>query len=107
MSAEVLLQVDIFSGELVDTRSAAQKRRDLEALQPRQMEMFSQRDVAQFGVNAHPLLPLSPNTKLLLIPEDPRTEEEMERDLQRAAEQQTYRMFETPPLSPDEDSQPA
>jgi hypothetical protein len=97
----------MFSGELVDTRTRRQKKLDREREQPKQMEMFSQRDVAQFGVNAHPLLPLSPNTKLLLIPEDPRTEEEMERDLQRAAEQQTYRMFETPPLSPDEDSQPA
>ncbi|MEW6578916.1 MAG: hypothetical protein AB1435_06940, partial [Chloroflexota bacterium] len=86
------LQHDMFSGELVDTRTRRQKKLDREREQPKQMEMFSQRDVAQFGVNAHPLLPLSPNTKLLLIPEDPRTEEEMERDLQRAAEQQTYRM---------------
>jgi len=58
--------------------------------------MFSQRDVAQFGVNAHPLLPLSPNTKLLLIPEDPRTDEEIERDIQRAAEEQTRPMFDEP-----------
>ncbi len=97
----------MFSGELVDTRTRRQKKLDREREQPKQMEMFSQREVAQFGVNAHPLLPLSPKTKLLLIPEDPRTEEEIERDIQRAAEERTYQMFETPSLSPDEDNQPA
>lgn len=57
---------------------------------PKQMEMFSQRDIAQFGVKANPHIPLSGNVKLLLIPEDPRTPEEVERDLQRAAERNTY-----------------
>jgi len=52
--------------------------------------MFSQRDIAQFGVKANPHIPLSGNVKLLLIPEDPRTPEEVERDLQRAAERNTY-----------------
>lgn len=86
----------MFSGELVDTRTRRQKKLDRQREQPKQMEMFSQREVAQFGVNAHPLLPLSPNTKLLLIPEDPRTEEEIERDIQRAAEEQTRPMFDEP-----------
>lgn len=84
----------MFSGELVDTRTRRQKKRDKEREQPKQTEMFSQRDVAQFGVNARPLLPLSPNTRLLLIPEDPRTEEEIERDIQRAAEERTKPMFD-------------
>lgn len=86
----------MFSGELVDTRTRRQKKLDKQREQPRQIEMFSQRDVAQFGVNPRPLLPLSPNTKLLLIPEDPRTAEEIERDIQRAAEEQTKPMFDEP-----------
>lgn len=99
------LQFDMFSGELVDTRTRKQRKQDREREQPRQIEMFSQRDIAQFGVNAHPLLPLSPNTKLLLIPEDPRTEEEIEQDRQRAAQKQTYQMF-AEPVSIDEADQP-
>ena len=97
----------MFSGELVDTRTRRQKKLDKQREQPRQIEMFSQRDMAQFGVKANPIMPLSGNVKLLLIPEDPRTPEEIERDIQRAAEEQTRPMFETPPLSPDKDSQPA
>lgn len=71
--------------------------------QLQQLEMFSQRDIAQFGVNPRPLLPLSPNTKLLLIPEDPRTEEEVERDTQRQAEQNTFALFDgVPQIIPKE-----
>ena len=55
--------------------------------------MFSQAEVAQFGVKAHPLMPISEHTKLGLIFEDPRTEEEKERDRQREAEQRTHQMF--------------
>lgn len=65
------LQFDMFTGEAVDNRTRQQKKLDKEREQPKQTEMFSQREIAQFGVNPHPLLPLSPNTKLLLIPEDP------------------------------------
>ena len=95
------LQFDMFTGEPVDNRTRKQKKQDKERGQPKQTEMFSQREIAQFGVNPHPLLPLSPNTKLLLIPEDPRTEEEIEQDRQRAAQKQTYQMF-TGPASADE-----
>lgn len=87
------LQHDMFSGELVDTRTRRQKRQDKDRQQPKQIEMFSQREVAQFGVKAHPLMPLSSNTRLLLIPEDPRTDEEIEQDRQRAAEKRTFQMF--------------
>lgn len=87
------LQHDMFSGELVDTRTRRQKQQDRDRQQPKQMEMFSQREVAQFGVKAHPLLPLSSNTRLLLIPEDPRTEEEIEADRQREAQKRTFQMF--------------
>lgn len=97
MSREGLpLQFDMFTGELVDNRTRQQKRLDVEREQPKQIEMFSQREIAQFGVNPHPLLPLSSTTKLLLIPEDPRTEEEIEQDRQREALKQTYQMFPEP-----------
>jgi hypothetical protein len=93
---ELLYQKDMFTGDWVDNRTSRQKRQDREREQPQQIELFSQREIAQFGVNAHPLLPLSPHTKLGLIFEDPRTEEEKERDLQRAAEEKTFQMFEPP-----------
>lgn len=70
MSKEFLLQQNMFTGELDDTRTRRQKKLDQQRDQLHQQEMFSQRDLAQFGVNPRPLLPLSPNTKLLLIPED-------------------------------------
>ena len=90
------LQMDMFSGELVDNRTRQQKRQDKAREQPKQIEMFSQREIAQFGVNPNPLMPLSPNTRLLLIPEDPRTDEEIEQYRQQEAEKRTVRMFAEP-----------
>jgi len=90
------LQMDMFSGELVDNRTRQQKKQDKERQQPRQTEMFSQREIAQFGVNPNPLMPLSPNTRLLLIPEDSRTEEEIEQARQQEAEKRTVQMFAEP-----------
>jgi hypothetical protein len=89
---EVPLQIDLFTGERVDTRSAAQKKIDNERQRPRQMEMFPQREIAQMGVSAHPLMPFSPG-KLVLIAEDPRTEEEIEQDLMRQAQAMTPDLF--------------
>ncbi len=99
------LQMDMFSGELVDNRTRQQKKQDKAREQPKQTEMFSQREIAQFGVNPNPLMPLSPNTRLLLIPEDPRTEEEIEQDRQREAEKRTARMF-VEPAAPVQETQP-
>ena len=90
------LQMDMFSGELVDNRTRQQKRQDKAREQPKQIEMFSQREIAQFGVNPNPLMPLSPNTRLLLIPEDPRTDEEIEQYRQQEAEKRTVQMFAEP-----------
>ena len=92
----------MFTGELDDNRTRRQKKRDKERQQPRQTEMFSQGELAQFGVRKT-AWPLSPTTKLGLIFEDPRTEEEKERDRQRAAEERTYQMFEEP--APDSQAQ--
>lgn len=93
---DTLLQMDMFSGKLVDNRTRQQKRQDKAREQPKQIEMFSQREIAQFGVNPNPLMPLSPNTRLLLIPEDPRTEEEIEQDRLQEAEKRTVQMFAEP-----------
>lgn len=87
------LQFNLFTGEAEDRRSRKQRQADRQPALPQQLEMFSQRDIAQFGVKANPTMPLSGNVRLLLIPEDPRTPEEVERDIQRAAEERTHRMF--------------
>jgi hypothetical protein len=101
MAPEIPRQRNMFTDEWDDTRTRRQKKLDREREQPKQHEMFSQRDLAQFGVRK-PLMPLSPHTRLVLINEDPRTPEEIERDIQRAAEEQTYRMFgeNADPVSP-------
>ncbi len=86
------LQRDLFSGELVDTRTPTQKKAERERQQPQQIEMFSQHEVAQFGVSARPVMPFSPG-KLVLIQEDLRTDEEIERDLMRQAQAMTPNLF--------------
>ena len=105
MSAEVPLQIDLFSGELVDTRTAAQKARDRERDKPQQIEMFAQHEIAQFGVRAHPQMSLSAETKLVLISEDPRTPEEIEQDRDRAAQALTKPMFDEHESEPEETSE--
>ena len=93
-NSDLPLQFDMFTGELVDPRTAKEKRRDVEREKPRQMEMFPQRQLAQFGVKARPQLPLSNRTHLELSVVDPRTDEEKEYDRQKAAEAQTYSFLE-------------
>ena len=92
MSKEVPLQADMFTGELVDTRTRKQKKKAKERQTPQQAEMFSQREMAQFGVQANPKIPLSPKTRLELALQDMRTEEEKERDFQREVEKWSYRL---------------
>lgn len=91
---EPAFQLDLFSGESVDNRTAKQKRLAREQEKPQQAMMFSQRDMAQFGVEAHPKLPLSPKTRLELMVEDPRTEDEIAEAIQAEALKQNYRLFE-------------
>lgn len=93
MSPEVPLQQNMFSDQWVDTRTRTQKKQARLQSQPQQSLMFTQPEIAQFGVNPKPTLPLSPNTRLSLIIEDPRTDEEIEAELQREAEKKTVRMF--------------
>lgn len=89
-SREFYRQEDLFSGELVDNRTAKQKRLAQEWEQPRQAELFPQRALAQFGVEAHPKLPLAPQSSIKLTIQDPRSAEEKERDLNRSIADHTY-----------------
>lgn len=92
-SAEVPLQHSLFGGEPVDSRTKTQKKKAQERQKPQEVMLFTQREVAQFGVKARPLFSLSPKTSLALIAEDPRTEEEKEHDLLLAAQCKTVMMF--------------
>ena len=92
MSKEVLLQVDMFSGELIDTRTRKQKKREAERGKPVQTEMFSQRELAQFGVRANPQIPISPKTRIELALQDLRSEEEKEEARRREIERRSYRL---------------
>lgn len=76
---------------MVETRTSTHQRR--EDGRGQQIEMFSQRAIAQFGVKAHPLIALTSATTMRLEVEDHRTPEERERDVQRAAEERTHPMF--------------
>lgn len=106
MTPEVSRQHNMFTDAWDDTRTRRQKQLDRARNLPKQQEMFSQRDIAQFGVDPHPLLPLSPNTRLLLIPEDPRTSKQIEADIQRQAEEKTYQMFGPDPMADTQDAEP-
>lgn len=86
------LQGDLFTGELVDTRSRDQRRADRERQQPQQQLLFSQREIAQFGVRPNPVMPFSPG-KLKLVSEDPRSEDEIEGERLREAQRQTVPLF--------------
>jgi preprotein translocase subunit SecF len=92
MSKEVPLQVDMFSGELIDTRTRKQKKREAELKKPVQTEMFSQRELAQFGVRANPQIPISPKTRIELALQDLRSEEEKEEARRREIERRSYRL---------------
>lgn len=103
MAPESPRQFNMFTGEWDDARSSRQKKLDREREQPKQQDMFSPREVLPFGVNPHPLYPV-PQGKLELTLVDTRTDEEKERDLQRAAEEQTKPLFQALPDITDEQS---
>ena len=92
MSKEVPLQVDMFSGELVDTRTRKQKKQEAERQGPIQAEMFSQREMTQFGVSARPQIPISPKTRIELALQDLRTKEEQEEARRIKIEERSYRL---------------
>jgi hypothetical protein len=84
--------VDMFSGKLKDTRTKKQKDEDF-ARQFKQPLMFSQADIVQFGVDPHPLMSITDKTRLGLEMFDTRTDDDKERDLERAAQRLTIPMF--------------
>jgi len=83
----------MFTGGLVDTRSRYRKRLDQQQSQPQQLVMFSLRDTYHLGASARPWLKNSARPQLTLEQEDPRTEEEIEADLLREAQELTVQMF--------------
>lgn len=98
MSKEGLpLQFDLFSGELVDTRSNAQKKKDRERTTPQQMQMFKTPETVQFGSKTKSAyrewLDQASAPPLVLEMIETRTPEEIERDAQREIEAQTHRLF--------------
>jgi len=92
MPKEVPLQIDIFSQKLVDTRTPKQKKKAKALEQPRQAEMFCQRELAVFGANGRPRLPISPKTRIELAIQDARSQEEIAQQFQREIEENTYPM---------------
>jgi hypothetical protein len=111
LTHEIPLQHNMFTGTLTDNRTGDQKERDKEQAKPVQTLMFSQRDILQIGVSPTPRMDLSPG-RLALISEDPRTPEEIERDLVRQAQALTPTLFAVedvvPPVSqPDRPLFPA
>lgn len=95
-SPEIYYQHDMFTQELVDTRTQKQKRYDKELEKrnaPKQIEMFRVDEIYQFGVTGKPRWRLEKSLPLFLEQEDPRTGEERERDQQQAAERLTVPLF--------------
>jgi hypothetical protein len=84
----------MFSGEWVDNRTRTQKRRDKAREAPRQQLLFSQREIAQVGVNPRPRFSLSPQTQLRLLHPDFRSSAEVAQARERAAQQQNKRLWE-------------
>jgi hypothetical protein len=93
MLTEAPLQIDLFTGELVDTRTAAQRHMDAERQRPAQMSLFSAAEHVELSLPARPWLDELPAPLLELIILDTRTEEEKERDQLRAAQKLTVPLF--------------
>jgi len=105
---EVALQVDMFSGELIDARSDSQKKKDKERNIPQQTQMFKTPEMVQFGGKTRSAyrdwLDQSTAPPLVLQLLDTRTAEEIERDLILEAEKLTTPMFSevSPPTVEDQ-----
>jgi hypothetical protein len=94
------LQQDMFTGELVDTRSDAQRRKDHAQAAPQQIAMFTVRETVDIGLAARSSLTdwlvqaTAPPLRLELL--DIRTPEEQERDRIRDEEKLTIPLFDRP-----------
>jgi len=91
------LQFDMFSGDLVDTRTASQKKKDKERTNPQQIQLFKAAEVVQFGVATKSAyrewLDQATAPPLVLQMIETRTPEEIERDLLREAQKQMNPLF--------------
>lgn len=96
---ENALQIDMFTGERVDTRTKTQKQRDRERNKPQQVAMFNTQQVIEQGRSRFTYGPMlnrrGERLELSLMIQDPRTEEEIEADRMKAAERQTVPLFST------------
>jgi hypothetical protein len=107
MPPEIPRQKNLFTGEWVDARTDYRKRLDRERGQPQQMALFAAREVVQIGVQIRPWLNDLPDYPLQLEREDPRTPEEVERDLLLEAQKQTVPMFDSEPVPETSPSEPS
>src|SRR5690606_30552220 len=96
MSTEIHLQIDLFSGDLVDNRSDHQKRLDRERQQPRQQMLFGTHDEVGLRRPARPWLATTPEPVRELEIQDMRTDDEREMDLMREAQELMKPLFESP-----------
>lgn len=91
------LQFDMFSGDLVDTRTASQKKKDEERTNPQQIQLFKTPEVVQFGVTTKSAyrewLNQATAPPLVLQMIETRTPEEIERDLLSEAQKQMNPLF--------------
>lgn len=100
MPAEALHQFDMFTRELVDTRTDKQRQQDHERSLPQQTLMFPQSAIAQIGVTAHPKMRWEGATTLeplQLIQEDTRSDEEKAIEQLRAEQALITPMFPATP----------
>lgn len=91
------LQCDMFSGELVDTRSNRQKKKDKERSAPQQTQMFKTPEIVQFGLRTQSAyrdwLNQATAPPLILESQDTRTSDEIEQDLLHEAQKYTIPLF--------------
>jgi len=68
------------------------KRKEIRE-KPKQLEMFKAREIVHFGVSSRPKFHFPATAHLFLQREDPRTEEEIEKDAMLAAKEMTESLF--------------
>lgn len=88
-----MLQYTLFDQQLVDNRSARQKRAERDHQKPSQLGMFKDKELFQFGVTGPTKFELSPHMLLPMMLYDPRTEEQKEADQLAAALAATPKLF--------------
>lgn len=84
-------QIDLFDHtRTVDTRNRRQRKQARISNGPKQVEMFSQREMAQFGVRANPKIDISPKTRIELMVQDLRSTADKEASAKKQIQDRTY-----------------